>query len=216
MVASVPWPNIVTVSRMLLVFVAVALVYGDSAPVRLGGAALAVLIILGDWLDGYLARRLNQATALGSILDIVADRILENVMWIILADLRLVPLWIPITVVSRGILTDTIRSYGLRFGRTGYGSKSITQSGLGRFLTGSPLMRTPYAVLKAFCFGWLLSLAALREVLSCISRTAGDWLWQGLEIGFWASVGAGVICIVRGVPIVVEGLLLIRRETIGE
>ena len=213
MVTTLPWPNIVTITRMALIFVAVMLVYGDSVITRLGGAALAVLIIIGDWLDGHLARKLNQTSELGSILDIVADRILENVMWIILADLNLIPVWIPVLVISRGILTDSIRNYTVRFGRAGFGEKTMMSSKTGKFLTGSPLMRTPYAIIKAFSFGWLLSLAALSEILAWWSANTNAWLRTGLEIGYWASVLAGVICIVRGVPVVIEGIALIRRET---
>jgi CDP-diacylglycerol--glycerol-3-phosphate 3-phosphatidyltransferase len=206
------WPNLVTVSRLLLVFVVVMLAYGHTMWDRLVAAVLAVLIIIGDWLDGHLARRLGQDTPLGSILDVAADRILESVLWIILADLDLVPIWIPIVVISRGILTDTIRGYVMQFGYHGFGEHTIQKSVIGRFFTGSAIMRTGYAVLKAFSFGWLLLLYALKEVLHEWPLFEAAWVDGALRIGYWAAVAAAIVCIVRGVPVVIEGIDLIKRE----
>ncbi len=204
-------PNIVTVGRIGLLFVLVMLVYGDSISARLLAAFFAVLVIVGDWLDGHLARRLNQSTALGSVLDIAADRIIENVMWIILADIDLVPVWIPVVFVARGIMTDSIRNYTLRFGYSGFGEKSMMTSKLGKFLTGSPLMRTPFAVLKAFTFGWLLLLAVADEIPFVQETISPDYLALGLQIGYWTAVASAVISIARGIPVIIEGVNLINR-----
>ena len=213
MTASLNWANLVTVTRMGLIFVVVLLAYGQTMWDRLLAAVIAVLIIAGDWLDGHLARKLDQVTPLGSVLDIAADRILENVMWIILADLNLIPVWIPIVVISRGILTDSIRSYALSFGYSGFGKNSLQQTLLGKFLTGSPIMRTGYAIVKAFSFGWLLLFAALDGFLRKWPLFEIAWLELALEIGYFAAILSAVICIVRGIPVVVEGVGLIRRET---
>lgn len=212
MANSLSWPNAVTVFRLLLVFVVVILAYGHTLWEGLLAALIAVLIVIGDWLDGYLARKLDQSSTLGSILDVAADRILESVLWILLADLDLIPIWIPIVVIARGILTDTIRGYVLRFGYSGFGKHTLQQSRLGKFLTGSPIMRTGYAILKAFTFGWLLLLEALREVLIRWPLFTASWVDAALRIGWWAAVLAAVVCIVRGVPVVVEGIALIKRE----
>lgn len=206
------WPNTVTIFRLLLVFAVVILAYGHTVWEGLLAATIAVLIVIGDWLDGYLARKLDQASTLGSVLDIAADRILESVLWILLADLDLVPVAIPIIVIARGILTDTIRGYVLQFGYSGFGAKTLQQSRIGKFLTGSPFMRTGYAIIKAFTFGWLLLFEALREVLIRWPLFTASWLDTAFQIGWWASILAAVICILRGIPVVVEGIALIKRE----
>ena len=213
MVTPITWPNLVTVTRLALVFVLVMLAYDLSMWSRLFAAGLAVLIILGDWLDGHLARKLNQSTTLGSVLDMAADRIIECVLWIILADLRLIPVWIPVVVISRGILTDTIRGYALRYGYSGFDEHSMMRSRIGKFLTGSPLMRTPYAVLKAFTFGLLLLFAVLDEVLLRWPIFSPSWVDVGLEVGYWTAVLSAIVCMVRGIPVVIEGLHLIRQES---
>jgi len=192
--------------------VLVMLAYGYNMWARLFAAGLAVLIILGDWLDGHLARKLNQSTTLGSVLDMAADRIIESVLWIILADLRLISVWIPVVVISRGILTDTIRGYALRFGYSGFGENTMMKSRVGKFLTGSPFMRTSYAILKAFTFGLLLLFAVLDEVLVIWPLFSSSWVAVGLEVGYWTAVLSAIVCMIRGIPVVIEGLALIRQE----
>ncbi|MCR4437622.1 MAG: CDP-alcohol phosphatidyltransferase family protein [bacterium] len=206
------WPNRITLARIGLLFFLAVLVYNQNLWARLAAAALAVLVIVMDWLDGYLARRLDAATVLGSVLDIAGDRIIEAVLWIVLADLRLVPVWIPIVVVSRDILTDSMRGFALRFGYTAFGKSTMMRSRAGRFLTGSPWMRTSYAVLKAFTFGWILLLSVLSEAASRWQPGLSGAASVGLKIGYWAAVLTAVLCLVRGVPVVVEGLALIRQK----
>ncbi len=206
------WPNRVTLARIGLLFFLVVLVYNQNMWARLAAAGLAILVILMDWLDGFLARKLDAATVLGSVLDIAGDRIIEAVLWIVLADLRLVPVWIPIVVISRDILTDSIRSFVLRFGFTAFGKTTMMRTRLGRFLTGSPWMRTSYAVLKAFTFGWMLLLAVLREMVGAKEPGLASFISSGLQVGYWAAVVTAAMCLVRGIPVILEGAVLIQEK----
>ena len=206
------WPNLVTIVRLALLFVLVMMAYGSDIWSRLLAAVIALVVIIGDWLDGHLARRLNQSTTLGSLLDVAADRIVECVLWIVLADLRLIPVWIPVVIISRGILTDTMRGYALKFGHSGFGDKTMMQSRFGRWITGSPFMRTSYAVLKAFSFSLLLLLAVLRELAQHWSVLSRGWVDIGLEIGYWSAVLAAVVCLLRGVPVMIEGYNLVQQQ----
>lgn len=199
------WPNRVTLLRIGLLFVLVVLIYNYHFWVRLLAAGLSILIIIMDWLDGYLARKLDEKTLLGSLLDIAGDRIVEVVLWICLADLQLVPIWIPIVVISRGILTDTIRGYVLRYGYTAFGQKTMMRTRLGQFLTGSPVMRTSYAVLKAMSFSLLLLASAFRRV----GILPQECVQGGLTAGFWVAIVTAIICLVRGLPVIIEGTVLI-------
>jgi len=201
------WPNRVTLLRIGILFILVALIYDKQFWMRLLAAGLSILIIVMDWLDGYLARKLDEKTILGSLLDIAGDRIVEVVLWICLADIRLVPVWIPIVVISRGILTDTIRGYVLRYGYTAFGQKTMMRTSLGRFLTGSPVMRSSYAVLKAVSFSLLLLASAFRKV----GILPQDWVETGLNIGFWIAITTAVVCLIRGLPVIIEGTALIHE-----
>jgi len=199
------WPNRITLMRIGLLFVLVVLIYDELFWMRLLAAGLSILIIVMDWLDGYLARKLNESTLLGSLLDIAGDRIVEVVLWICMADLNLVPIWIPIVVISRGILTDTIRGYVLRYGYTAFGTKTMMRTRLGRFLTGSKVMRSGYAVLKAVSFSLLLLASAFRKV----GILPEQWVETALTIGFWIAISTAVVCLVRGLPVIIEGTDLI-------
>ena len=94
-------PNIISMVRLAGVPLFLWLVIGPEADVW----ALVVLMISGftDWLDGYLARRLNQMSRLGEILDPVADRlyILAAVIGLLYRDI--IPLWVAVLLPARDL-----------------------------------------------------------------------------------------------------------------
>ncbi len=203
------WANRVTLARIGLLFFLVALVYDHNLWSRFWAAIIAVVVIVGDWLDGFLARKLHQSSKLGSILDIAGDRIVETVLWIVLADLELVPLWIPIVVISRSILTDSIRNYLMRFGYTAFGESTMMRSRLGKFLTGSPVMRTGYAVLKAATFSWLLLISAIDRLWHELPFLTEAFVSNALLAGYIAAMVTAVVSLARGIPAIIEGTQMI-------
>ena len=100
-------PNIVTLLRLALVPVALALLIGDRRQ-----AALATLALLAvtDWVDGFLARHLGQVTTLGKILDPFADKVAVAAFVIFLAARGELPVWGAIVVLARdaGILIGAL------------------------------------------------------------------------------------------------------------
>lgn len=215
MVRILSWPNRITLLRIGLLFVLVFLIYNEYIWSRIFAAMLTVLIIVMDWLDGFLARKLAASTALGSVLDIAGDRVVECVLWICLADLRLIGVWIPIVVISRDIFTDSIRNYVLKFGFSAFGEKTMMRTSIGRFLTGSPFMRTLYAVLKAITFALLLLMSGLQKLANFWKILPLNWLVIGLKIGAISAVITAVVCLLRGIPVIIEGALLIHRKELN-
>jgi len=212
MVRRLTWPNRITLLRVGLLFVLVFLIYNEFMWARLFAALLSILVIIMDWLDGYLARKLQESTALGSVLDIAGDRVVECVLWICLADMRLIGVWIPIVVISRDIFTDSIRNYVIKFGFVGFGEKTMMRSELGRFLTGSPIMRSGYAVLKALTFGSLLLFSGLERVAHHWTFIPYSVISYGLKAGAWIAVMTAAICLLRGIPVIIEGVRLIQEK----
>ncbi len=206
------WPNRVTLLRIGLLFVLVFLIYNEYIWARLFAGLLTVIVIVMDWLDGYLARKLNESTTIGSVLDIAGDRVVECVLWICLADLRLIGIWIPIVVISRDIFTDSIRNYVLKFGYAGFGEKTMMRTKVGRFLTGSPVMRSGYAVLKAVTFGLLLLLSGLEKIIQHWQPIPPLWMNIGFKVGAWFAVITALVCLLRGLPVIVEGIQLIQEK----
>ncbi|HEY9424742.1 MAG TPA: CDP-alcohol phosphatidyltransferase family protein [Microterricola sp.] len=108
-------PNILSFARLLLVPVfLVLLMQGRDA------AALTVLVVssLTDFLDGYIARRFNQMSRLGQLLDPAADRLYIFAAIIGLASRELVPWWLVAVIVGRDLL---LLALGIVLANYGYG-----------------------------------------------------------------------------------------------
>ncbi len=91
-------PNTITVARILLIpLVAFLLLDHDY---RLAFAVFAAAAV-GDWLDGFLARRLNQISQLGAVLDPVADKMTMMIVAILMAAQGLLPVWLAVVIVLR-------------------------------------------------------------------------------------------------------------------
>ena len=74
------------------------------------GAAIFGLASLTDWLDGYLARRRKQVTALGQLLDPIADKLLITAALVSLAQLDLAPAWMVVVILGREFAVTVLRS----------------------------------------------------------------------------------------------------------
>ena len=94
-------PNLITVMRLLLVPVVVALIAAQA-----WGWAFAAFAVAGvsDGLDGYIARRFDMRSELGAYLDALADKALLMSMFVALAVAHIVPAWVAILVVSRDLM----------------------------------------------------------------------------------------------------------------
>jgi CDP-diacylglycerol--glycerol-3-phosphate 3-phosphatidyltransferase len=80
------------------------------------GAVLFFIASITDFFDGYLARKFNQITKLGIILDPIADKLLIITALIILVDLVRVPTWIATLIILREFIVTTLRFYALSRG----------------------------------------------------------------------------------------------------
>ncbi|MCM3880753.1 MAG: CDP-diacylglycerol--glycerol-3-phosphate 3-phosphatidyltransferase [Vicinamibacterales bacterium] len=110
-------PNALTVTRIFLVPLLVVvlltkfegrLIFGVRK--ELVAAAIFGLASLTDWLDGYLARRRKQVTALGQMMDPVADKLLTSAAFISLIQMGLAPAWMVAVIIGREFAVTTLRS----------------------------------------------------------------------------------------------------------
>ncbi len=127
-------PNQVTLARVAAAFAAVALFTAgkDVLAADLAAVLLTVAAIALDGVDGYLARTRGLATPLGAQLDILGDRVVENLFFTCFAVAGLISLWVPVVFFVRGALTDFLRGLAARAGRTGFGGNSCSKRGGGR------------------------------------------------------------------------------------
>ena len=103
--------NAITIFRLLLIPMVVGSYYSDWVFSNVAAAALFTLASLSDWLDGYLARRLDIATDLGAFLDPVADKLLVSAVLIMLSTQLPVLLLPAILIVSREIAISALREW---------------------------------------------------------------------------------------------------------
>jgi CDP-diacylglycerol--glycerol-3-phosphate 3-phosphatidyltransferase len=187
-------PNLITLLRFPLLVGIVLLLFLGGATGQMVSAFLIVVLILMDSLDGIVARRRGQQTLVGSALDIAADRAVEIVLWVTFAQLRLISVAIPIIVVIRGALTDSIRSVALQNGQSAH---SMMRSKWGRWLVASGVMRSSYGVAKGFSF----TLLALALGLTSGGYEAAEAVWVAGVALAWVSVA---FCVLRGLPVILE------------
>jgi CDP-diacylglycerol--glycerol-3-phosphate 3-phosphatidyltransferase len=198
-------PNQITVARVAAAFVAVAFFtcFRHSVAADLVAVALTIVAIGLDGVDGYVARTRGLATPLGAQLDILGDRVVENLFLTFFAVSGLVSLWVPILFFVRGTLTDFLRSLAARSGRSGFGPSAMIATRWGRALVGSRTSRGAYASLKCVCFcylGLLLPMAHLP--VGWISSNTQELLLGAGHAVVWATV---MFCVIRAVPVVWDG-----------
>ena len=198
-------PNKVTLLRVAVGFAAVSL-FGRGAWPNLLAVALTVLSIALDALDGHLARKKKMATTVGAQLDVLGDRMIENVYFTYFAVMGMVSLWLPVLFFARGAATDFLRGLAMKAGRSGWGANAMLETWWGRMLVASRWSRGLYAAMKCLCFCYLgLELALTRGPVALLSRLTGDGhaiMRTGAFALTWATA---LFCLVRGLPVLVEG-----------
>ncbi|MDQ7030809.1 MAG: CDP-alcohol phosphatidyltransferase family protein [Ardenticatenia bacterium] len=198
------WANAITLSRLGVLGGCVLLLYTPGVFPKVAAFALILLLIGLDGVDGWVARRRGEVSDLGAVMDIAIDRVVENVFWIVYADLNLVPVAVPLLVISRGIVTDAIRAYALAKGETAF---AMMRTPWARWLVSGRPMRAFYGLLKAFVFAALALLMALETW-----TPEAAWL-SPLRLGLGSLVVLTVVVtFVRGAPVVYES----RRFFFGE
>ncbi len=188
--------NFITIFRIFLIFISVFLLFKNSF---LAYIAALILIITGfalDGVDGYVARKFNESSKLGAMLDIMSDRIAENTLWVAFAALGWLPVVFPLISLTRGFVTDGIRSVGMEQGFTAFGECSMQSDKVGYFICSSKFSRISYAAAKAFAF-----------VLMVIAKTPGldkDISAFLFTIAYISAIFAILFCVLRALPVVFE------------
>jgi len=193
--------NFISIFRIFVMFYAAYLIYACEGNASAYGWALILTIIAFslDGVDGYVARKFHEESKFGALLDIMGDRIVENTYWILFAVMGWINILFPLIAITRGFVTDTIRSAAMEKGLTPFG---MQVSPICKFITGSKFMRISYAVAKVVAF--VLIIAA--KIPNC---PYAEITWQ---IGYWAAIFAIVFCVVRGIPVVLEAKYLFEDK----
>ena len=109
-------PNALTLSRIFLTPLLVVILLTRIDGKEIYGALIFVFAALTDYFDGYLARKRNQVTAIGKLLDPIADKLLVSSAFISLVELKLAPAWMVVIIVGREFAVSGIRSIAASLG----------------------------------------------------------------------------------------------------
>jgi len=181
-------PNLLTLLRILLIPVFIAAYYLPFRWAPLLATALFVLAALTDWLDGYLARRLNQASPFGAFLDPVADKLMvASALVLLLADPRVHGLVLDhrlfaivvLIILGREITVSALREWMAELGER----TRVAVSLLGKFKTIGQMVAIPFLLYREPLFGLpvfrtgelLLYLAAALTLWSMVIYLRAAW-----------------------------------------
>lgn len=200
--------NFITLSRLLFLALSVFLLHvaGVAGPVAAFFLIIFTLVI--DAVDGAIARRRGSASPLGAVLDIAIDRVVENVFWITFVSLELVPLWVALVVVTRGILTDAVRGFAMGQGLTPF---EMMETKWGQWLVSARFMRAVYGVTKAITFPALALLHALHRAWADSANAV--YLPQLNTAAFILVLITVSFTLLRGIPVLVESRRFFVKKT---
>lgn len=155
-------PTLFTWARIVAIPLIVGVFYlpWPQAELNLTASVLFVVVALTDWLDGWLARRLNQTSAFGAFLDPVADKFLVCASLLILLQLDRVNALVALIIIGREIAISALREWMAQIGA----SKSVAVHMLGKLKTASQMAAIVFLLLDA------------ELVAGLHSRLIGTWL----------------------------------------
>ncbi len=111
-------PNSLTLFRIFLVPLLVVVLLTKFSGREYAGLAIFLLAAITDFFDGWIARRYNQMTRLGALLDPIADKLLVSAAFISLVELQLAKAWMVVIIIGREFAVSGLRSIAAQQGVT--------------------------------------------------------------------------------------------------
>jgi len=169
------WPNLLTWLRIVMIPLFVGVFYFEqhwlsSSMQNLIATVIFAVAAITDWLDGWLARRLNQTSAFGAFLDPVADKLMVAAALIILVQLARIDAIVALIIIGREITISALREWMATIGH----GKSVAVSMVGKVKTAAQMISIPMllyhdaiGVFDPHYWGtWLIWGAALLTLIS--------------------------------------------------
>jgi CDP-diacylglycerol--glycerol-3-phosphate 3-phosphatidyltransferase len=165
-------PIALTLIRIVLVPLVMVFLISSSRVHVLLAAVIFVAGSVTDWLDGRIARRFNQVTRLGTLLDPVADKLLVAAALVSLVHIDLVAVWVAVVIIGRELAVTGLRgvavSQGVVVPASGFGkAKTVSQYLAVTLLIlekGVPPEFVPFHLVSRACLGVALVLTVVSGV----------------------------------------------------
>jgi len=168
-------PTLLTWTRIVAIPLIVGVFY-LGWPVQTANLLATVMFVvfaLTDWLDGYLARKLNQTSSFGAFLDPVADKFLVCASLLVLVHLKRADVFVALIIIGREIAISALREWMAQIGA----SKSVAVHMLGKLKTVVQMVAIPFLLFDGKLLGvidtgvwgtWLIWAAAVLTVWSMV------------------------------------------------
>lgn len=168
-------PTLMTWTRILAIPLIVGVFYLDLADAQRNLIATVLFVVFAatDWLDGYLARKLNQTSSFGAFLDPVADKFLVCASLLVLVHLQRADVFVALIIIGREIAISALREWMALIGAT----KSVAVHMLGKIKTAVQMIAIPFLLFNGTLFGvinthlwgtWLVWISAILTVWSMV------------------------------------------------
>ena len=171
-------PTIMTWTRIVAIPLIVGIFYLPETVASLPGKNLIATVLfvsfaITDWLDGYLARKLNQTSSFGAFLDPVADKFLVCASLLVLVHLNRADVFVGLIIIGREIAISALREWMAQIGA----GKSVAVHMIGKLKTVGQMVAIPFLLFDGKLFGvidthlwgtWLIWVAAVLTVWSMV------------------------------------------------
>lgn len=173
-------PNILTLLRIALIPVIAALLLSPSREAGFWAAAVFAVASVTDWLDGYLARRMEIVTTFGKFLDPIADKLIVMAALVMILPFGRVPAWMVLVILGREIIITGLRGIASTEGIV------IPASNLGKFKTIFQIVAI-LGLLLHYDYQWFFSVD--HPYLYVNMHNVGMfYLWIAVVITIWSGV----------------------------
>ncbi len=171
-------PTIMTWTRIFAIPLIVGVFYlpetmASQGEKNLIATVMFVVFAATDWLDGYLARKLNQTSSFGAFLDPVADKFLVCACVLVLVHLQRADVFVALIIIGREIAISALREWMAQIGA----SKSVAVHMIGKLKTVAQMVAIPFLLFDGLLFGlvnthllgvWLIWAAAILTIWSMV------------------------------------------------
>ena len=168
-------PTIMTWTRIVAIPLIVGVFYLPIADATRNEIATVMFVVFAatDWLDGFLARRLNQMSAFGAFLDPVADKFLVCASVLVLVHLGRADVFVALIIIGREIAISALREWMAQIGASG----SVAVHMIGKVKTTAQMVAIPFLLFDGVLLGvidthlwgvWLIWISAVMTVWSMV------------------------------------------------
>ena len=171
-------PTIMTSTRIVAIPLIVGVFYLPESAATLAeknliATVMFVLFAATDWLDGYLARKLDQASSCGAFLDPVADKFLVCASLLVLVHLHRADVFVGLIIIGREIAISALREWMAQIGAT----RSVAVHMIGKLKTFGQMLAIPFLLYDGLVLGFI------------DTRLWGTWLiWVACVLTVWSMI----------------------------